>query len=94
MTESPIAPKVEHLGFPVDVMQHVLWFFGDRTYGVEPGSFRSRLMLTVSAADLENREALRRAFPELVRAMDFVQHETLGFEQMREQAARALQVAS
>lgn len=82
-------PKVENLGFPLDVIQHVLWFHGDHVYGVQPGTFTQRLMLTISAADQENRQKLREAFPELVRAMDLSQREALGFEHLRQIAAGA-----
>lgn len=76
-------PLVENRGIPLDVVRHVLWFFGDAIYGQEPGTFRQRLMLTVSAADQENREQLRKAFPELVGAMNLAQHQEGGFDELR-----------
>lgn len=68
--------------WPLDVVRAVLWFFGDRVNGVQPGDFRQRLMLAVSGADSENRARLRLAFPELVGAMDEVQYEVGGLERL------------
>lgn len=76
-------PQVENRGIPLDVVRHVLWFFGDAIYGIEPGMFRQRLMLAVSGADQENREQLRKAFPELVGAMNLAQHQSEGIDQLR-----------
>lgn len=87
MTNTDSQPMVPNLGFPIEVIQHVLWFHGDQVYGRQPGTFTQRLMLTISAADAENRQKLREAFPELVRAMDFTQQQSLGFEKLRELAA-------
>jgi|GEM_PF-3269395 len=76
--------------WPVDVMQHVLWHFGDRMHGLEPGQFRVRLMLAVAIADQENRAKLRQVFPEIVGAMDEVQYEVGGLERLRAVVSKAV----
>lgn len=81
--EAPVSPLVENRGIPLDVVRHVLWFFGDAIYGQEPGRFTNQLMLTVSAADQGNREALAKAFPEVVGAMNLAQHSPGGFDELR-----------
>ena len=81
--DAPVTPLVEHRGIPLDVVRHVLWFFGDAVYGREPGMFTSRLMLTVSAADQENRELLAKVFPEIVGAMNLAQYDSEGIDELR-----------
>lgn len=83
-------PLVENRGLPLDVVRHVLWHFGDSVYGVEPGMFRQRLMLTVSSADKENRALLAKGFPEIVGAMNLAQLTEGGFEELRSIAKAAL----
>lgn len=83
-------PLVENRGLPLDVVRHVLWQFGDSVYGVEPGTFTQRLMLTISSADKGNRERLAKGFPELVAAMNLVQYTEGGFEELRSIAKAAL----
>lgn len=75
---------------PLEVAQHVLWHFGDRNLGVQPGTFTERLMLTISVADTGNRERLRAAFPEYVHAFVAVSRETWGLEWLRSRVMRAL----
>lgn len=89
MTQST-QPLVENRGLPLDVVRHVLWHFGDSVYGVEPGMFRQRLMLTVSSADKENRALLAKGFPEIVAAMNLAQWTEGGFEDLRSIAKAAL----
>jgi hypothetical protein len=68
---------------PVDVAQSVLWHFGDSNLGQQPGSFVSRLLVTLGAADEENREKLRAAFPELVRTWELAALHPFGVETLR-----------
>jgi hypothetical protein len=67
----------------VEVAQHVLWHFGDRELGQEPGSFTTRLLRTIAVADTGNRERLRLAFPEQVEAFVAVQLQSWGLEWLR-----------
>ena len=69
---------------PLDVAEHVLWHFGDHNYGQQPGTFTQRLLMTVSAADAENKEKLRAAFPDLVTAFQLVSTTPWGLEHLRD----------
>lgn len=75
---------------PLEVAQHVLDFFGDTNLGVQPGSFTTRLLQTISAADPANRERLALAFPEYVFAFNAVMQEPWGLEWLRSRVKRAL----
>ncbi|WP_022886410.1 hypothetical protein [Glaciibacter superstes] len=67
----------------VEVAQHVLWHFGDRQLGQEPGSFTIRLLRAIAAADQGNKARLRQGFPELVEAFTAVQQESWGMDWLR-----------
>ncbi len=73
--EASVSPLVENRGIPLDVVRHVLWFRGDALYAVQPGQFVARLLSTLSCADEENRELLRKAFPEYVAAWELFRTE-------------------
>jgi hypothetical protein len=72
-------------GIPLDVVQHTLWHFGDEGLGVQPGKFVSRLLVTISAADAENRAKLASVFPDEVRAFTLAL-KPRGFLALRERA--------
>ncbi len=78
MTDSIVRPTIS-----LEVAQHVLWHFGDTNLGIEPGSFRARLMVAASAADLENFARLQIGFPELMAAFDAVKREPWGLDWLR-----------
>lgn len=46
---------------PVEVARAVLWHFGDRELGQEPGEFVKRLLDLLMVADLDNQARLTRA---------------------------------
>lgn len=74
----------------LEVARHVLWHFGDRNNGLEPGSFVSRLLVTISAADTDNRDKLALGFPEHVYAMRVVQNEFWGLDWLQGIAKRSV----
>jgi hypothetical protein len=45
-------------------VQHVLWFRGDRAYGVQPGGFITRLLAAFSHADSDNFRRLASVYPD------------------------------
>lgn len=63
-----------------EVVRHTLWWFGDRTYGTEPGHFITRLLNLISAADETNREKLASLWPEYVQAHGVVAREPWGLD--------------
>lgn len=68
----------------------VLWFFGDRINGWEPGSFIASLLVAISRADEDNRARLAGAYPELVEFVGIAQNVVGGMDQLVD----ALQVRS
>lgn len=68
---------------PLDVVQHVLWHFGDSNLGLEPGTFTARLLLTMSAADRENFARLHLAYPNYGFAFHAVGRVDGGLEKLR-----------
>lgn len=81
---------MEKIPVSLETAQHVLWHFGDTNLGVQPGTFTERLLVTISAADAENRAKLREVFPELVHAFECVQREHWGLEWLRSKVIRSL----
>lgn len=79
------SPKVS-----VMVAQHVLWHFGDRELGLEPGHFTQRLLATMSAADSENRAKLAQVFPDVAHAFHSAQQEAWGIEWLRTKVKKGL----
>ena len=73
--------------------KHVLWYFGDRNLGEEPGGFVRRLIDAIAHADQGNREQLAAAFPGYVAAVQASQHEVWGVEWLRSIVKRALDAA-
>lgn len=63
-----------------EVVRHTLWWFGDRTYGTEPGHFVTRLLNLISASDERNRDKLSGEWPEYVQAHSVVVREPWGLE--------------
>lgn len=63
-----------------EVVRHTLWWFGDRTYGTEPGHFVTRLLNLISAADEANRDRLSAEWPEYVQAHGVVAREPWGLD--------------
>jgi hypothetical protein len=45
---------------PVDDCRHVLWWFGDREYGRQPGHFVEKLLDLAAVADMDNLDRLVR----------------------------------
>jgi len=84
MTTSTPTPKTENEtktpAVPVDVAMHVLWHFGDYNNGRQGGKFVERLLLTMSAADAENRTKIGREYPEYAMAFLAVQQQTWGLD--------------
>lgn len=63
--------------------RHVLWHFGDRDYGIQPGSFIASLITTLTHADLHNRVRLTGAFPGIGLAVGLVVTVEDGAAQLR-----------
>ncbi|MEF2979051.1 hypothetical protein [Subtercola sp. YIM 133946] len=68
------------------VARHVLWHFGDRAHGQQPGHFLAALMTAYGLADSGNREKLRATFPDYGTAMDSVMNEPDGAQKLVEVA--------
>lgn len=81
---------MEKVKVSVNVAQAVIWHFGDHELGREPGSFMTRLLSTMSAADSENRGKLALAFPDVMYAFHCVQQEPWGLEWLRSKVKRGL----
>ncbi|MFF2632001.1 hypothetical protein ACFVR6_03870 [Microbacterium sp. NPDC058021] len=47
----------------LQVIQHVLWFYGDPVWGLEPGHFTVALLTAFVNADLGNFALLASSFP-------------------------------
>jgi hypothetical protein len=73
--------------------KHVLWYFGDRGLGEEPGGFMRRQIDAIAHADQGNREKLTAAFPEHVAAVQAAQHEVWGVDWLRGIVKAALDAA-
>jgi hypothetical protein len=67
----------------LDVARAVLWHFGDRNLGQEPGHFVARLLVLASAADEENLAKLRVGWPEHVYAWEQVARKAWGLDWLR-----------
>ncbi|MEX1078922.1 MAG: hypothetical protein WED09_07425 [Homoserinimonas sp.] len=80
---------MEKVDVPLEVARAVLFHFGDDKLGVEPGSFVTRLLSTLSAADETNRAKLHQVFPEYVYAFHCVQREYWGLEWLRSKVKAA-----
>lgn len=63
-----------------EVMRHVLWHFGDRRVGVQPGGFIVKLLSAMGAADSLNRAKLAEGFPDYVTAFELVALQPWGLE--------------
>lgn len=50
----------------LDQLKHVLWHFGWRQAGQEPGHFEAALLSAIARADAVNRIKLAQGFPEYV----------------------------
>lgn len=74
------AAKKAQIALSPEVVRHTLWWFGDRSYGVEPGSFVTRLLNLISAADEKNRDKLSGEYPEYVQAHGVVAREAWGLD--------------
>ena len=72
----------------VDVARAVLWHFGDRNLGIEPGHFRARLFVLASAADDDNLVRLETMFPEEVYAWRVCARASWGMEWLRDLVKR------
>ncbi len=77
-----------------EVVRHTLWWFGDRTYGTEPGHFITRLLNLISAADETNRAMLAAEWPEHVQAHSVVTRETWGLDYLLSLAKDDAEVSS
>lgn len=71
-----------------DDAREVLWFFGHRDVGYEPGSFKSSLISTISKADSYNRFLLMQGFPSTVRAVVIAQDYSWGVDELKKKAER------
>lgn len=58
--------------------REVLWWFGDRTHGQQPGSFAEALISATAKADAYNRIRMAQVFPGLVLAVMLVTQERGG----------------
>lgn len=67
----------------IDDVRHVLWHFGDRNLGEQPGHFIERLLWAASSADADNLAKLREAFPELIDAWTTVARQPWGLDYFR-----------
>lgn len=73
-----------------EVARAVLWHHGDYNNGVQPGRFVERLLLTMSAADVENRAKLREAYPDYMSAFLAVSQQTWGMDWLQRIARAAV----
>jgi hypothetical protein len=71
---------------PVQYCRWVLWFFGDREYGQEPGDFCQKLFEAAAAADPYNGMALAKAFP-IVTLWKYAQSAPEGLNRVRDKVA-------
>lgn len=53
--------------------RHLLWVYGEREAGVEPGSFTKALISAWEKADLQNAASLAATFPVLGEAIRVLQ---------------------
>jgi len=66
-----------------EVALHVLWHFGDRNLGQQPGKFTERLLLLIQTADDKNVALLRQVYPEQVEAVMNVATKSWGLDWLR-----------
>lgn len=71
-------PETVRVTLSDEVVAHVLWHFGERWYGREPGSFTKHLLRAFGASDRENRAKLTEAFPEYGTAFELAALQTWG----------------
>jgi hypothetical protein len=67
-----------------ETARNILWYFGDRTLGWQPGSFTESLLRTIQKADAGNRRRLALGFPEEVSMMVQAAEELHGLDALRE----------
>lgn len=65
LNEVSLADGAEHPAAMLDlqVIQHVLWFYGDPVWGLEPGHFTVALLTAFVNADTSNFALLSAGFP-------------------------------
>ncbi len=73
-------PETVRVQLSEEVTRHVLWHFGDRRNGWEPGGFTTKLLAAMGASDGLNRAKLALGFPEYVTAFDLVTQQPWGLE--------------
>lgn len=74
---------------PAEAAEHVLWFFGDRELGREPGGFVSRLLEAMAHADQENLHKLGNEFPAYAFCVDQAKASPDGMEWLRSKVSAA-----
>lgn len=79
-----IADAIRQSPEAVDVYRNVLWQFGDREHGYQPGSFRESLLSAFAKADPHNFHRLEAAFPLIGSAVYLAQSVEGGMDIMRE----------
>jgi hypothetical protein len=79
-----IAEAIRKSPEAVDVYRNVLWLFGDREHGYEPGSFRESLLIAFARADPHNFHRLEAAFPLIGSAVNLAKNVEGGMDIMRE----------
>jgi len=78
---APVGPEL--VVIPSTVAAHVLWQFGDREKGMEPGSFTTFLLAAMTNADQSNLGRLRSGFPEYAAAFELAARRDDGMEHLR-----------
>lgn len=73
--------STDSITIPPETARHVLWHYG-AAGGYQPGSFTQRLMEAIDAADMDNVEILRTAYPVLVTAMDMAGNDLDGLSRL------------
>lgn len=71
-----------------DIARQVLWYYGDRKLGFEPGGFTHKLIGAAAHADSFNISKLALAFPEIAEAVNLAKNFPEGMDQLREIAQR------
>lgn len=83
------ALEAQVAALPLNVVQHVLWHFGDLVLGVQPGGFVSALLTTMARADQENLLKLSLVYEAYANAFRAVAREEHGLEMLRTRAKAA-----
>lgn len=68
----------------IEAARNVLWYYGDRLVGWEPGGFTGKLIHAMANADTINSYKLMQVYPELMSTVKIAQDVPGGLDDMRE----------